>query len=53
MTWFVTFSMEMKSNSASEAIVFIQESGKAQVWEVGKLKKEMAFYKGFSSTLTA
>lgn len=45
--------MEMKSNRASEAIVFIQEIGKAQVWEAEKLEKEIAFYKGFSSTLTA
>lgn len=53
MAPFVTFSMEIKSNSAREAIVFIQETGKLQVWEAGKPEKEMAFYKGFSSTLTA
>lgn len=53
MTQLVTFSMEMKYNSAGEAIVFVQETGTPQVWVPGEPVKEMPFYKGFSSTLTA
>lgn len=44
--------MEIKYNSASEAIVFIQETGTLQVWAAGVPVKEMPFYEGFSSTLT-
>lgn len=53
MTQFVTFSVEMKYNSVGKAIVFVQETGTPQVWAAGKPVKEMRFYKGFSSTLTA
>lgn len=53
MTQFVTFSMEMKYNSAREVVAFTQETGTSQVWAAGKPVKEMLFHKGFSSTLTA
>lgn len=46
------FSMEMKYNSASEVIVFLQETG-TEVWAAGEPVKEMPFEKGFSSTVTA
>ena len=53
MTRIVTFSMKMKYNSVSEAIVLVQKTGTHQVWAGRKPGKEMLFYKGFSGTLTA
>lgn len=38
---------------AREAIELLRETGTPQVRAAGKPEKEMPFYKGFSSTLTA
>lgn len=43
----VTFSMEMKYNSASAAAVFVQGAGTPQVWVAGELVQEMPLLKGF------
>lgn len=47
MTWFVAFSLAMKSNGASEAIVFTQEPGKPRCGRLESWERKCRFMKAF------